>query len=1393
MSEHIFETEIRLLEGNVFQVLKKVDDAVGLTTAQIKSRFEASLASMNYSKLLAGKDNPATATKSVELISSSFRKMAQEAGLSAKATEAAYGQLAKRIKYTFSDLGIDKQTRVAVNSALREIQAGFTKQAFNATVKINLDTTSAKNQARQIQNDLKAAYTTSKNDYAAGRITRPEYIKQLQDQLGLAPNTRGDDQIRAQIARQQGMQKRENAAYWAQQDRINAQERRREDAITRRIMEESKRAQRSSNGSSSPNTLTSGSQVGYDRGGQIQAALSTLAFSQLASAANDLSRTMVKAAASMELYERRINTVIKNPGQAKSYFEFLKSYEKDTAYELPEVLQAGVAFAAQGRQLGKVGLGKERAIKLAGELGSLNPSAGIEEGQRVISKVAAGDPNALRILHSQFAISNEVLREGGARVTDKGVSLQSLANRKAVIHAIDKYIEETTGGRGARDQATTLSGRFSTLSSQAFVSAAAVMEPLVPVLKDILTSLTNFFVGIANWPPTLKSIVSTSVLAVSAFTTFASVTSGVILVVNALANAVKALGIASAASSFMNAGKANRAALVGQAFLGNTAAAGALESGAGASAFLGGTSAAFLGGAAAFTIAAVAVELYAEKVVMNQARDKAAKAALESLGQSGNRGKYELETTQAAFMSNVEFAQRYGSKEDVDKVREEAKRRKRKAQVISDQEQVVFDYLYKNKDISDPERIKAEKSLETLKVMIETLGSVAEGTSIDLKGLAEEVGLLQAQSELGNNDPNSLASNIQGLGKYQDLLKAQQRGEPLSNEQLQALYGYQKQIRDLRDQGDANTVETDLAQKGLGYADRGGANQQERIADLAQKAEAIKRRTASETINYLKAEAAMREEMHKRDREYNTRSIEYVRIRQGEYAAKVQEINRKEQDSLRELGQVTSVEEQKKLGAKLNTLRASLSNLSDEKKAAVQNQIDIGQKQLDTVKQTYAQQHKIMAQANAERIAAHVDMLTKIRDAEKANADIISDILKSKTGRDQSKAELEKTKLQANEDKMSDQEKLKNYDKVKAKEDEILSIKKKSTEQSIKDIDRDTENQIQKIKGDLNVPGRLTGKEREAAEASIPLLRQKAEEAKQKARQDYNEEFDRAKIGQATDKFNREKGSNLETFDQKLKVLEQGKLELEYASAYRKKNGQETEFSKQDDLQKQFEIEKQILQVQAERASAELPAIGAEVEKANIAKKLRLDILNLQQQYVDKLKEGGDEMDRQNRILELQKKLKDQPATYGIEDLNQRMKDESELFRLQAGFGDPGAKLGKGKGPYPGYGPKPYNGVDKRPGTFIFGDLTPPTDLTQKTANQVFGEAGELTKNSRGQTIKRIPGPTGFSPNGVPDLVINVPVSLNGEKVAEGTKKYKLSDFDAKNRDIKQGGKPRGT
>ncbi len=1420
---------VSLDTSNVLPSLEKIaQQAGGVTGSQIKKAMEASLSGFDFSKILSGK----TGGEQLNFLrswSKQFQDFSKTSTEASQIASTAYEAFTKKLTKDFSSAGNSKGLSEYVKNQAKTIQSELNKTAITAQLQFKVDKSQekqlqdyfkaygraqselVKNQEKDLQNYFKT-YNRAESQFSKEKLKENKELQnyfRAYDKADAQLNKAQDKELQnyfkaynradSQFTRDQLRENKELQNYFNAYNRADAKVTKAQDKELQNYFAAYNKAdkiqteklnqaaiakdianlrnvygqlnsQYDANGrrlpgipGPKPNNLPSNAGKEFSSS-NLQNALLTIGFSSLAIATTNLANKMVDASASIELAQRRLSTVIKDPRQSEQYFNFLRNYEKTTAYELPDVLEAGTAFATQTRQLGRAGLGKESALRLSGELGSLNPNAGIVEGQRAISRVISGDPNGLEILRSKFAITNEILKEGGARVSDQGVSLQSVKNRRLVIQAIDKFIQETTGGKGAENLNQTLAGRFSTLQSQLFTSMASIMDLLAPKIKMVVNGLIELLQWTESFPNSLKEMIGGGVLLSAGFFSIAASIGGITIVLNGLKTAFLALEAVMLASTAATEGQTiaegANAAAKGRSILatpvsslakaGNGAAIGAAIRGLLSYLGVGAVGLGALGIGAAAGIGVGAYENY-----QNNQTAKVKKEEIDAfLGYSENKnkrmadGSYQrvagkgaqylnnyLENGQADyFESQADNVYRYGSNDDVKNIQAEAKKRKSRLETVLGYEQ---QRLKETPQGSDAYKF-TEGKIKKLEVAIGGLADIADPTTESLKDLGQKIALIQAQSALGNNDPYAQISSIINTDEYNRLKRQADTNSFPDDKSRLDWANIQKTIKDQYDRGNQSRAELNIAQSSVGYAKKGGSSFDQRIGDLQAKQSAITGSSREDDIKRIQIEAQIEEEKFKKAKEFNKNRIDNVRLLKGEEKARVMEINQAEQDHLREIGK--------------NEAQAKL----------------------------------IRAQARQDRLNAHLDMLNKLLDMEQNNIKMALDIERSQRDRGIARTETGKDIASMGDQFLSAKGRLANLSEIIGKENEVLKIKKEQTAEAIKGIKAEASATITKLERELQRGG-LSKEEKAKIKDQIELEKRNRDEKVKTANETFGNEEKKSKADQTAKTTKAQQDQDKETIDQKLAILEQRKAELEYVQQKQKNDGSETEFSRQDNLQKSFEIEKKMLELKEQRAEAETP-LDDEVSKDNLRRKLRLDILNLQQQYVSKLKEGTGELERQNKILELQKKMQERPAIYGIEDLNQRMKDESELFRLQSGFGQGG---NKGKGPYPGYGPKVYNGVDKQPGTFIFGDTSTPVDLQRQTANDVFKSAGEaVSRDAQGRVIKTPINKPSRADIQLPKLILPVSVELGGRTIGKQTKEVDLQEFNNMNPDVKGGGKP---
>lgn len=117
-----------------------------------------------------------------------------------------------------------------------------------------------------------------------------------------------------------------------------------------------------------------------------------------------------------------------------------------------------------------------------------------------------------------------------------------------------------------------------------------------------------------------------------------------------------------------------------------------------------------------------------------------------------------------------------------------------------------------------------------------------------------------------------------------------------------------------------------------------------------------------------------------------------------------------------------------------------------------------------------------------------------------------------------------------------------------------------------------------------------------------------------------------------------------------------------------------------ENLKQRYELEKaqQAMEVQNQLNNPNLD----EAQKENLLKQNKLDLIDLQQKYLDMAKKSTDEVQKQiDKMNELKKLYYNEDGntmgeTFGIADLNKNMQTDSDYFRLKAGFGMGKEKVG---------------------------------------------------------------------------------------------------------------------
>jgi len=236
----------------------------------------------------------------------------------------------------------------------------------------------------------------------------------------------------------------------------------------------------------------------------------------------------------------------------------------------------------------------------------------------------------------------------------------------------------------------------------------------------------------------------------------------------------------------------------------------------------------------------------------------------------------------------------------------------------------------------------------------------------------------------------------------------------------------------------------------------------------------------------------------------------------------------------------------------------------------------------------------------------------------------------------------------------------------------------------------------------------------------------------------------------------------------------------------------QSNYRKLDYLKQEYNTEKALLLIKRDR---EINQAGTDEDLKNqIRLRTSIEIANLEDKMVEKAKEITGEAEKQLRIKELEKKLMENPednkgGMYSLEEMNQRSKDESELFRLKAGFSS--GMQGQEHG-----GSPTYTGQDhgQSPGSYMGQDHPSAKNAYENRLKAQFGFQNniELT-NRQGDMFNDLFKESGMGSDGYkmrgnqltgqnnmitkfPLLPIEVNVVTNGQSVGRSAKEIDLHE-----------------
>lgn len=269
---------------------------------------------------------------------------------------------------------------------------------------------------------------------------------------------------------------------------------------------------------------------------RFQNVLIALSFGQFEANLRRISSQLINNYSQIENAQATLRTVYRNnPQAADRSYKFLSDYEQKTPFAFEEVIRGGTQFAVQETELKRVGFDLERVVRMSGELAAAF-NGDISEIQTGISRLLSGDQNGLEIL-DRYGISRGVLKQQGVAIGPQGLKLNGDADIKAVLDAIEGFIQGKTGGNLAERRGQTTSGVISNLQSQFFKTQAALFEPVQSAFRRAALFATDFMKSVAELPEPIRMLLGGVTLVTSAFLMVAQQASSLGLVLLGMHNA----------------------------------------------------------------------------------------------------------------------------------------------------------------------------------------------------------------------------------------------------------------------------------------------------------------------------------------------------------------------------------------------------------------------------------------------------------------------------------------------------------------------------------------------------------------------------------------------------------------------------------------------------------------------------------------------------------------------------------------------------------------------------------------------------------------------------------------------------------------------------------------
>lgn len=278
--------------------------------------------------------------------------------------------------------------------------------------------------------------------------------------------------------------------------------------------------------------------------GGLKAAVTGIAIAQLGNQVKSVTGFIVKAAAEMQSYQIRLRQASKTQAEANAIFAKVSTYEAKTPFELPELVDGAIRLKAVGFAADEV-TGKFGQLAQAGELSALTGGKRrIDDFINALSKIKGGKSEGFEVLQETVGLSIRKFKELGGPVDQTGqIILRTSRDIAAAQGAIRKFIQETTGFKLAEASSESLQGKFSSLSSEVFKTAAAFGESLVPALDKLIQLAGPVLKWLQNLSPATKQAVAAFGLIVSGVVTLGTALAPLAFTIYSLVKALGALGV----------------------------------------------------------------------------------------------------------------------------------------------------------------------------------------------------------------------------------------------------------------------------------------------------------------------------------------------------------------------------------------------------------------------------------------------------------------------------------------------------------------------------------------------------------------------------------------------------------------------------------------------------------------------------------------------------------------------------------------------------------------------------------------------------------------------------------------------------------------------------------